>query len=143
MEGAATGVFGQFEDVVRQITLYLATGVEGASGIIVGVAVIEALWRSLGLFFRRNGTPESLKEAIRLRLGRWLSVVLEFLLAADILRTAIAPTWNDIGKLAAIAGIRTALNYFLQREVREAGGQRADARITAPLQRDEGQKAGG
>lgn len=143
MEGAATGLFGQFEDVVRQITLYLATGVEGASGIIVGVAVIEALWRSLGLFFRRHGTPESLKEAIRLRLGRWLSVVLEFLLAADILRTAIAPTWNDIGKLAAIAGIRTALNYFLQREVREAEGQRADARITAHLQRDEGQQAGG
>lgn len=137
MESAA-GWFGPFEAVVRQVTLYLATGVEGASGIIVGIAVLEALWRSLGLFFRRHGAPESLKEAIRLRLGRWLSVVLEFLLAADILRTAIAPTWDDIGKLAAIAGIRTALNYFLQREVREAEGQRADAGITAHLRREEG-----
>jgi uncharacterized membrane protein len=39
------------------------------------------------------------------------------LLAADILRTAVAPTWEDIGKLAAIAAIRTVLNYFLEREL--------------------------
>ncbi len=138
MQGDAAGFFARFEEVVRQVTLYLATGVEGASGIIVGIAVLEALWRSLGLFFLRQGTPESLKEAIRLRLGRWLSVVLEFLLAADILRTAIAPNWNDIGKLAAIAGIRTALNYFLQREVREAERARADSSVTGPLQREHG-----
>jgi uncharacterized membrane protein len=127
MEENVAGFFTRFEEVVRQVTLYLATGVEGAAGIIVGIAVLEALWRSLGLFFLRQGTPESLKEAIRLRLGRWLSVVLEFLLAADILRTAIAPNWNDIGKLAAIAGIRTALNYFLQREVHEAERARQDS----------------
>ncbi|EYB67605.1 hypothetical protein DEIPH_ctg033orf0004 [Deinococcus phoenicis] len=140
MEGDVAGFFTQFETVVGQVTRYLATGVEGASGIIVGIAVIEALWRSLALFFVQHETPESLKEAIRLRLGRWLSVVLEFLLAADILRTAVAPNWNDIGKLAAIAGIRTALNYFLQREVREAEGQRADAKITGPLQREQDQR---
>jgi len=40
------------------------------------------------------------------------------LLAADILATAIAPTWYDIGKLAAIATLRTALNYFLERELK-------------------------
>ncbi|GGM18923.1 DUF1622 domain-containing protein [Deinococcus aerophilus] len=135
MEGDTAGLFARFEEVVRQITLYLATGVEAASGIIVGIAVLEALWRSLGLFFLRQGSPESLKETIRLRLGIWLSVVLEFLLAADILRTAIAPNWNDIGKLAAIAGIRTALNYFLQREVREAERARADSTAGPPQHR--------
>jgi uncharacterized membrane protein len=46
-----------------------------------------------------------------------LTVSLELLLAADILATAIAPTWDDIGKLAAIATLRTALNYFLAREL--------------------------
>jgi len=40
------------------------------------------------------------------------------LLGADILATAIAPTWDDIGKLAAIATLRTALNYFLERELK-------------------------
>jgi uncharacterized membrane protein len=47
-------------------------------------------------------------------------VALELLLAADILATAIAPTWDDIGKLAAIAVLRTALNYFLERELRSS-----------------------
>ncbi len=132
------GWFEQFETVVGLITRYLATGVEGASGIIVGIAVIEAVWRSVILFFVQHERPESLKEAIRLRLGRWLSVVLEFLLAADILRTAVAPTWDDIGKLAAIAGIRTALNYFLGKEVREEAQHVAETKITGPLRREQG-----
>jgi uncharacterized membrane protein len=49
-----------------------------------------------------------------------LTIALELLLAADILATAIAPTWDDIGKLAAIAVLRTALNYFLERELRSS-----------------------
>ena len=57
------------------------------------------------------------RRLVRLRLGRWLSLVLEFELAADILRTAVAPTWTEIGQLAAIAALRTALNFFLQREI--------------------------
>lgn len=131
------GFFGSFEATVQQFTLTLATGVEAVSGVLVGIAAIEALWRSLTLFFVQRGLPEAQKEAIRLRLGRWLAVVLEFLLAADILRTAVAPTWSDIGKLAAIAGIRTALNYFLSREVRAADPGRADAKVTAPLREGE------
>ncbi|GAA5532648.1 DUF1622 domain-containing protein [Deinococcus aluminii] len=141
MEGSLSGFFAQFEATVGIITQYLATGVEGVSGIIVGIAVIEAVWSSLKLFFVQHEKPESLKEAIRLRLGRWLSVVLEFLLAADILRTAVAPNWSDIGKLAAIAGIRTALNYFLGQEVREEARsqqQAADASITRPIRREQG-----
>jgi hypothetical protein len=53
------------------------------------------------------------------RLGRSLALSLEFLLGADILRTAVEPSWDKIGRLAAIAAIRTALNYFLQREIAE------------------------
>jgi uncharacterized membrane protein len=55
----------------------------------------------------------------RTHLGHSLSVALEFLIAADILKTAIAPTWEDIGQLAAIVGIRTVLNFFLHRELKE------------------------
>ena len=54
---------------------------------------------------------------IRLSLGRFLTLGLEFQLAGDILRTAIAPTFTEIGQLAAIAAIRTALNYFLSNEI--------------------------
>jgi len=47
-------------------------------------------------------------------------LALEFLLGADILRTAVAPSWQEIGQLAAIVVIRTFLNYFLQRELDSA-----------------------
>jgi uncharacterized membrane protein len=55
---------------------------------------------------------------IRLDLGRFLALGLEFQLASDLLRTAVAPTFIEIGKLASVAAIRTALNYFLSREIR-------------------------
>jgi len=56
---------------------------------------------------------------VRLGLGRFLELGLEFQLASDVLRTAIAPSFREIGQLAAVAAIRTALNYFLGREIRE------------------------
>ena len=70
-------------------------------------------------------TTHEAKEDVRLRLGRWLALALEFLLAADILRTAVAPTWSEIGQLAAIATIRTALNFFLQLEIDRAEQRKA------------------
>lgn len=56
---------------------------------------------------------------VRLGLGRFLALGLEFQLASDILRTAIAPTLREIAELAAVAAIRTALNFFLAREIKE------------------------
>jgi uncharacterized membrane protein len=63
-------------------------------------------------------------------LGRSLALSLEFLLGADILRTAVEPSWDEIGRLAAIAAIRTALNYFLQREIAQ------DARMSDHTDRE-------
>ena len=54
---------------------------------------------------------------IWLRFATWILLALEFALAADILRTAVAPTWDDISKLAVIATIRTMLNYFLAKDI--------------------------
>lgn len=65
----------------------------------------------------------------RIVLGRWLGMALELALAADIVGTIVAPTWDEIGKLGAIVGLRTVLNYFLAREVREAAsGEAEDAK---------------
>ncbi len=55
----------------------------------------------------------------RFILARYLALALEFQLAADVLETAILPEWTKIGQLAAIAAIRTALNYFLSKELSE------------------------
>ncbi len=85
--------------------------------------MIEGVARALVLFIPSRGiegagdASQNAKEVVRLKLGRWLALALEFELAADILRTAVAPTWSEIGQLAAIAALRTALNFFLQREI--------------------------
>jgi len=94
----------------------LAGGVELAAALIIGLAAVEAAWKALPLFVRR-GLPQDIKVDVRLSLGRWLALGLEFALAADILRTAVAPNWRDIGQLAAIAVLRTGLNYSLEREI--------------------------
>jgi hypothetical protein len=52
-----------------------------------------------------------------LRFATWILLALEFALAADIVRTPVAPTWDDISKLAVIATIRTMLNYFLAKDI--------------------------
>jgi len=105
----------------------IARCVEFAAALIIGLAAIEAMIKAAVIFVRRN-TPASAKNEVRLTLGRWLAVALEFELAADILNTAVTPTWSDIEKLAAIAALRTALNYFLEREIRqEASPQQRNA----------------
>ena len=96
----------------------LAHGVEFAAALIIALASLEATLKALLLFFKRGAPPEQ-KNEVRMTLGRWLAVALEFELAADILNTAVTPTWNDILKLAAIATLRTALNYFLEREIQQ------------------------
>jgi len=56
---------------------------------------------------------------VRLDFARYLALTLEFQLAADVIETALTPTWQRLGQLAVIATIRTALNFFLSREMRE------------------------
>ena len=105
------------EEIAKQITLNVSHAVEIAAAVITGVAVIQAIIHFLTLF-KPSGTKIS-KEEIRVRFGSSVAVSLELLLGADVLATAVAPSWNDIGKLAAIAILRTALNYFLGKELKQ------------------------
>ena len=63
----------------------------------------------------------------RVQLSKYLVLALEFQLAADILATSIAPSWAELGKLAVVATIRTALNFFLQRELNALAREQAQA----------------
>ena len=119
-------------ELVKELTLWLSTLTEGLAALIIAIAVIEAAIRTAAVLFSdvipaRAALSHEAKEDVRLRLGRWLALALEFLLAADILRTAVAPTWSEIGQLAAIAAIRTALNFFLQQEIDKAADRRQAA----------------
>ncbi len=122
------------QDFLREATVWLAAGVEAAAAVVIGLAALEAVLHSLAQFVPgaplRTADGQDAKEAVRLRLGRWLTVALEFELAADILRTAVTPTWNEIGQLAAIVVLRTVLNFFLQQEIDKADARRGQARAT-------------
>jgi uncharacterized membrane protein len=119
------------EQWIREITLATSLVVEGLAAFIVAYAVVETAVRLL-LSVRRHSShhdpavAHDAKEDIRLRLGRWLALALELLLGADILRTAVAPSWTEIGQLAVVATIRTGLNFFLQREIEAARQRRGD-----------------
>ncbi|MFE7671920.1 DUF1622 domain-containing protein [Streptomyces albidoflavus] len=91
----------------------------GAAVIFIGAvwAFVQFLLLGVGRRRPRNARPIAGFNRIRLSLGRFLALGLEFQLAGDVLRTAIAPSFDQIGQLAAIAAIRTGLNFFLGREI--------------------------
>ncbi len=99
--------------------LYLVYAIQICAAILIALASAKAAYRALAAFFR-PGTSVRVVEGVRLQLGRWLVLALEFQVAADILRTAIAPDWNEIGQLAAIIVLRTGLNFVLQKEIEHA-----------------------
>jgi uncharacterized membrane protein len=107
---------GAIEGSVINAVQWLRLTVETTGAIIIGLGVIVAVYQFVRSLMRAH--LESYN-GIRLTLARYLALALEFQLGADILSTAIAPTWDQIGKLGAVAVIRTGLNYFLTREMRE------------------------
>lgn len=114
-------MFEHAEETIRLSINWLRLGIETVGAVIIALGVLVAIWA----FLRRlmaglvpHSQPDSFT-AVRLAFARYLALGLEFQLAADILSTAVSPTWDQIGKLAAIAVIRTALNFFLMREMSE------------------------
>ena len=84
-------------DVSKTVIEYLARCIEFAAALIIAIAAARATWQSMRLLFTTDAPAEA-KVAVRLTLGRWLAVALEFELAADVLNTAVTPTWGDIEK---------------------------------------------
>ncbi len=104
------------ESTIINLVQWLKLALEITGALVISVGVVIA-----GYYFFRSLMSAEIKNynRIRLVLSRYLALALEFQLGADIISTAVAPTWDQIGKLAAIAFIRTALNYFLSREMQE------------------------
>jgi uncharacterized membrane protein len=95
---------------------FLRVVLEFISVVCVAIGLLVTLRQSLRLRLRRRlgGRPFN---SIRLTFGSWLSMALEFQLAADIVSTTTAPSNANLIKLAVVAVIRTFLNIFLAREV--------------------------
>jgi uncharacterized membrane protein len=100
-------------------TEYAVLVVNAIALIVIMAGTLEAFVRALVLM--RSATGPHAARSVWLRYARWLVAGLTFQLAADIIGTSIAPTWEEIGKLGAIALIRTFLNYFLERDLIDIG----------------------
>lgn len=120
---AQSSLFAYAEMSVISIVEWLKLVVETIGAVIIGLGVVVSVSTFIRAWLvQRNADFNK----VRLILARYLALALEFQLGADILSTAVAPSWDQIGKLGAIAVIRTVLNFFLMREMREEGLEEHD-----------------
>jgi uncharacterized membrane protein len=108
------------EKLATTITTNIGHAAEILAAFIIALALLKIVFLSCRRFLGRHPLAPGVME--RLQFGSSVAIALELLLAADVLSTAIAPEWDAIGKLAAIAVLRTALNYFLNKELKEMAG---------------------
>jgi len=108
------------EELFKEMAGHIALGVEVTAALLIGIGAVEAIGRLVMPRSKFGKTaPFAKHREIFVRFGVWLMLGLEFELGADIIRSAISPNWTDIGQLAAIAAIRTVLNYFLEKDIME------------------------
>ena len=102
-------------DIVAEWSVLL---IDWMALILIVIGTIEAFFAALRLAIGGAHNNHE-RRLVWLAYARWLVAGLTFQLAADIIETSMAPTWDDIGRLAAIAVVRTFLNYFLERDLNE------------------------
>ena len=94
----------------------IARLLELSAVVLIAVGAIEAIIKLLYNIMKKHSI-HGFRRKIWLNFAQWILLGLEFTMAADIVKTALAPTWDSIGQLAAIALTRTFLSYFLERDL--------------------------
>ena len=116
------------EELLITTVGYLRLAIEAVGAAVVGIGALSTTYLyALSLLGLRNYTNTQ----IRLHLGQYLALGIEFQLGSDILGTAVSPTIEEVGLLAAIVVIRTVLNYFLSKEL-----ERERKEVESDTQRD-------
>ena len=113
------------EELLHGTAQILSLVLEGLALLMIAMGAVEAVIgtvRHIGV----KHTTSAAKRAVWLEFARWLVAGLTFQLAADIVRTTVTPSWDEIGRVAAIAAIRTFLTFFLDRDIEAAGGFRSE-----------------
>jgi uncharacterized membrane protein len=106
------------EELLKLVASNVALAVETIAVLIVAFGALQAVLATLAPLVGRH-IEKGWHKRVWVRFGSWLLLGLQFALAADIVRSAISPDWQQIGQLAAIAVIRTFLSYFLERDLME------------------------
>jgi uncharacterized membrane protein len=106
------------EEWLVTITRGAVRCVEVMALVVLFLGTVQAFINGLRLMLNPSTTNHQRRE-VWLQYSRWLIYGLTFQLAADIIQTSIAPSWNEIGQLGVIAVIRTFLNFFLEHDISE------------------------
>ena len=107
------------DEVLHTLARALSQFFEAATLVLLALGALLALKNLIaGLLARRP--PADVALDVWQGLSRWIMVGLEFLLAADLAATVVSPSWDELGRLGAIAAIRTLLGFFLGRDLESA-----------------------
>jgi uncharacterized membrane protein len=119
------------EELLVTFARNVALAIEFVAVVVIAYGAADATVRLVGRLFRQTTVTGQRKE-VWLRFAVWLVLGLEFELAADVVRTVIAPSWTELAQLGAIAVVRTFLNYFLEKDLESYGeSARSSAEVTA------------
>ena len=119
------------ESMLHAAANAVALALQGVAIVVVAIGsarAVVAIARSA--FTSHPGASD--QRAEWLGYARWLVAALTFQLGADIVATSGTPTWDELGRLAVVAVVRTFLGYFLDREMEQAERPRAASRPDAP-----------
>lgn len=106
------------------------TIIDALALIVIVVGTVEAFVRGLGV--KLGSAHGHHRRDVWLRYARCLVAGLTFQLAADIIETSITTSWDAVGRVAAIAVIRTFLNFFLERDLAELRARQSDQAEPSP-----------
>ncbi|MBB3145964.1 putative membrane protein [Phyllobacterium trifolii] len=107
-------------DLLIQLTEPIVSIIDIFALIIIAIGTVDAFINGTRVMFSHPEGHHAVRH-VWMRYSRWLVAGLTFQLAADILETSVTPAWDDIGRIAAIAVVRTFLNFFLERDQRDIG----------------------
>ncbi len=110
-------------------TEYAIVFIDAIALVLVIIASVEAFITGTRLMVGRPDGHE--RRDVWLRFARWLVAALTFQLAADIIETSITEDWTSIGPIAAVAVIRTFLNYFLERDLEKTRAEQRESAARA------------
>jgi uncharacterized membrane protein len=112
------------QSLLHDVAGHVVLALQAVAVVIVAFGSIQAVFNiARTAFAAQSGAAE--QRAVWLDYARWLVAALTFQLGSDIVATSFAPTWDELGRLAVVAVVRTFLSYFLDREMEHAAGPAA------------------
>ncbi len=94
---------------------------------ILLIAAVKFLWRYARFEFARFRGIESVFQIrdMRLCLGSYILLALEFMIVSDVIHSALSRTLDDFLILGVLVLIRSALSFFLSLDLKDVREEKA------------------